>query len=1094
MTRGPVPDARPMLRNPVPPRLSAVAPRVQRRCAHGNKAGDECPKCAAVQRKARDGAPDRRQAPEIEAVLANPGRPLPPAVRQDMEERFAQDFGAVRIHDDATGARAAEAVDAEAFTHGSDIAFAPGRFDPETPAGRELLAHELAHTVQQSRGGQGVQQWGPPSDGALEREADAAASAALAFAPVPPLSAAPAALARKPATGGAKPKGQPKSATPAPTSATIPVDGRNYLVKVDDPRGQKVQGMTEQLVKVTVNKFYLPELKGPRALDVMQKAPPAPLIRVPKDEGSRASLKQEREVTGLLRDNWLRRMRWTEAQADKLWKSCGGDDTFPKVGGVACHMDHIVELQLAGGGNPENIQALDPGPNMESGRLIRAQLADLAIAIANNSELELGGDKRDLQIKMRFETVEACKPAPTVTKCIEIEDKALQTPGDLKIKPGRQYHMLRLRPGEVTFAVEKSLSAPIEGDPDNNALRLAYAGLILTKLDAPDKKNVHALHARIDTETSRLPVKVTAGQKKTDIIYDVSANDEPKLRPLPKTGIPIELDYLSPGKITEVKSENGKFSWTGEINPTVKFLPKLTIAYADQKLWVSAGLSKETLAKKSPIPGARITKASLDIELAPEFKPSGNFGFDFAVGKRTVMDAEVKVFPEDGAIAADGTVQLYIPGVKKASADIKYRKGDWTMTGKVTVADLNLPYLESGELNVSYGKAGFAADGTVNLKLPGGSGTLNLSYARGDWIFKGQGTIGHEKFGTLSVSLRYEDGTFTAVTKGKTKALKLAGLGLTPELEVTFRKKGEEELKYSGTGKVDVAKGKISGALEVTLHETGEFSGKGALTFPVRDDLVVTAEVVMDRKQKVTTTGIVKLTKPIDLFEAKKGLYKLTLFDLTVPIPGLSAGPIGLKFGVAAGLEAGYFFGPAQLKDVVLAGTVKPFEPDPDPIFDLKGTLAISAGAHLGVWVKGKLVVDAGVASATGAIKVGANVQAKGGISAFTVAHYEKGWFEIGATVVANAELNLNCAVVASVELETFLGDYGPGAKWEWEIYSITVPTGLSFEFGAPLSYHSLKGFVLPSPEQVTWKPPQKIDPGDLLKRFLSAARKSGGD
>ena len=105
------------------------------------------------------------------------GRPLPPALRQDMERRFGQDFRAVRIHDGPRGAEAADAVAAKALTHGRDIAFAQGRFAPDTTDGKRLLAHELAHVVQQGRGGEAR----PTLDGSgpLEVSATQAADSAV---------------------------------------------------------------------------------------------------------------------------------------------------------------------------------------------------------------------------------------------------------------------------------------------------------------------------------------------------------------------------------------------------------------------------------------------------------------------------------------------------------------------------------------------------------------------------------------------------------------------------------------------------------------------------------------------------------------------------------------------------------------------------------------------------------------------------------------------------------------------------------------------------------------------------------------------------
>ena len=68
-----------------------------------------------------------------------------------MEARFGTDFSSVRIHDDAGAAAVAGRIDAAAFTTGNDIVFGTGHFDPRSPEGRHLLAHELAHVVQQNR-------------------------------------------------------------------------------------------------------------------------------------------------------------------------------------------------------------------------------------------------------------------------------------------------------------------------------------------------------------------------------------------------------------------------------------------------------------------------------------------------------------------------------------------------------------------------------------------------------------------------------------------------------------------------------------------------------------------------------------------------------------------------------------------------------------------------------------------------------------------------------------------------------------------------------------------------------------------------------
>ena len=86
----------------------------------------------------------------VAQTFASPGRPLEPALRQDMEQRFGHDLSRVRVHTDAAAAQSARDVKARAYTMGHDIVFGAGRFAPETTAGRRLIAHELTHVAQMS--------------------------------------------------------------------------------------------------------------------------------------------------------------------------------------------------------------------------------------------------------------------------------------------------------------------------------------------------------------------------------------------------------------------------------------------------------------------------------------------------------------------------------------------------------------------------------------------------------------------------------------------------------------------------------------------------------------------------------------------------------------------------------------------------------------------------------------------------------------------------------------------------------------------------------------------------------------------------------
>jgi hypothetical protein len=80
------------------------------------------------------------------------GSPLPEETRSFMENRFGADFSAVRLHTDSDAAQLSKELNAHAFTVGNDVFFNSGKYSPESSDGKQVLAHELTHTLQQSSG------------------------------------------------------------------------------------------------------------------------------------------------------------------------------------------------------------------------------------------------------------------------------------------------------------------------------------------------------------------------------------------------------------------------------------------------------------------------------------------------------------------------------------------------------------------------------------------------------------------------------------------------------------------------------------------------------------------------------------------------------------------------------------------------------------------------------------------------------------------------------------------------------------------------------------------------------------------------------
>jgi Domain of unknown function (DUF4157) len=130
---------------------------------------------------ARDGAgilPDGTAHPDVAAAIARRrgyGEPLDEGIRGELEGKLGDSFHDVRVHKDGEADAIARSVSANAFTTGTDVYFADGQFKPESSEGKELIAHELAHVIQQrgapTSGPMRVSQPGEP----LEREAERAA-------------------------------------------------------------------------------------------------------------------------------------------------------------------------------------------------------------------------------------------------------------------------------------------------------------------------------------------------------------------------------------------------------------------------------------------------------------------------------------------------------------------------------------------------------------------------------------------------------------------------------------------------------------------------------------------------------------------------------------------------------------------------------------------------------------------------------------------------------------------------------------------------------------------------------------------------------
>jgi hypothetical protein len=142
-----------------------------------------------------DGA--KQASPVLDVVGQGGGNPLNGSLKNEMEGRLGADFSDVKVHTDSKASESARAVQANAYTVGSDVVVRQDRWSPETDDGKKTIAHELTHVVQQRNGpvagtstGTGISVSDPGDP--YERAAEATANSVMAK----PATAAPAASAQ----------------------------------------------------------------------------------------------------------------------------------------------------------------------------------------------------------------------------------------------------------------------------------------------------------------------------------------------------------------------------------------------------------------------------------------------------------------------------------------------------------------------------------------------------------------------------------------------------------------------------------------------------------------------------------------------------------------------------------------------------------------------------------------------------------------------------------------------------------------------------------------------------------------------------------
>lgn len=596
---------------------------------------------------------------------------------------------------------------------------------------------------------------------------------------------------------------------------------------------------------------------------------------------------------------------------------------------VACHMDHIVELQVFGGNEKENLQVLDPGPNMSSGSQIRSYLSELSDRIKTT----LSADPPDA-VMLIWRSAKQ-RGAAIIGPCCQIEQAAVKgipagpgVPTSEGLAVNRQVVNFLGKQSEILIPKdEKKATIPLAESTivENRSVSRLISGLSLT--DYHHKKP--AIDAVFDP-AARLPFQLEKKKGKPDQIKVAVASDGGLRVVAGKIAQPIFYEKLSEGVIHHIQQEDNHLKGSGTITPSIPLLKpmgNLGFEFTPDSLKVTKTLDPKKA--KLPIPGVKITEAKLGLELFPKFGATGGLKFSAMAGKTPLLDGELTFTGDESGFGAKAHVNAHVPGVDKADGDIIYSQGKWSggITVEATQLKNKFKFVTGGSFTIGFSEAGgIVAQGKVSLDLPHTENVdMGLKLTGKGWLLHGRGTLTVPRLNKIGIDVSYDGSTLEGLVSPGPK-FKL--LGFTGGIETLRYKNG----RVSGTGSMEFEKGKAKGKLTINLLESGKFTGRGDISYQLSENLLVSGSAELDQHEKLHLAGALKYLKPIELPNTRFGGEK-TLFQagISIPIPGLSLGPaVGLKARIEGELAAGFSIGPAQIRNIEITAAFDPLEDNPN--------------------------------------------------------------------------------------------------------------------------------------------------------------------
>ncbi len=988
----PVPAAETIQRRPVPE--NSAEQQLDKKAAAAGK--DE----TKVQREAADPMAGQTTSAETENRIEarrGAGATLPDAAKRDMESQFGQDFSQVRIHTDSEAADLCAETNARAFTVGNDIFFAPGEFSPESDSGRELLAHELTHVVQQG--------------GDVQR------------------------VMRAPATTPAATGGKPKSTAAMQGTGKGKLEGETLIIDglalPDKPGLKDAFGATVMVEKGkriprpdNQRQVWMAGVKAPDASKITAKAAKSP--EKPGVPSSIYALKAKGTANGFLVGSVA---DMTPQLKAPWWDANGELNNFD--------VDHVKEIQLGGPNTTDNMHMLDASANRSAGsRIDKAITARVRNALpieppSSGAAPDILG--KELPKKSAATsaaggaTAPATAAAPTaggatadktpdpakvaideIFKNYTVKFTGVTYDVPLKGKPTTKWSQGQVEGGDTLDPLEKPAAKDLDLLFDDKHVKIfprPGGGVMYSKELKPDGKfeggnwgkRLDVVDGSFDRTSGTGKMKVVANTRggKKPVPGELALQGNPST-PLIATVAPASIlpnfqfafshSLLSPIALDTAEMDaSADLSAAGKLK--VDGIPILAGAQIDVQfiggeIIFSRTFSSDEIALKGPV---QIDECSLTVSIASGSGIGIDGAIDFHIGELAT-----------GSLTGEGRMNGFSLG-----AELLFDKELFTGSGRVNY-DSEKGLKASGTLGLKPGalkgikKANFtlayddakkAIDfaGDADLSVPGFKGAKLAAHAddSGNITLAGEATLSDTipriKAGKLNVSAERKGDLWSLGGSGELEP-DLSGLDASAKIKLDY-KDGLLNGKLTANYKRSIVEGNVDLNARAMIGDGGgeaepmKVWGGGQVNVTAAPWLKATVGLTLDEKGEVTVAGELGLPSSLEIFPRKE--LNKSLFSLSTQIPIFP----GIVAEVGGNLSAKAGIGPGALDQLKIGIT---YNPDHEEDTHITGDAHVNVPADAGLRLGARVGIGLGItgASVTGGLELGGTLGIDGAAEA----------------------------------------------------------------------------------------------------------------